>query len=65
MANKSTTQGSAETERERNRYRFGGFKYSLRGPTCWGPDDIVYKIVGSYTFPIDEDAEYSSSSSEE
>jgi len=36
---------------ERDRYRFGGFRYGLRGPSTRGPNVIIPEEPGLYTFP--------------
>jgi hypothetical protein len=45
------------TESEYNKYRFSGIKYSLRGPTNYGPSDYIPQETGLYTFPKGEEQE--------
>lgn len=52
-------------ELEANRYRFGGFRYSLRGPANRGPNDIIPEDTGLYAFPRHEELEEDESSSSE
>lgn len=33
-------------------YRYGGFRYSLRGPAKYGPDEIVPQLPSLYPYPI-------------
>jgi len=42
------------SELTKNRYRFGGYRYGLRGPSTYGPDDIIKEIPGLFTFPRKE-----------
>ena len=52
-------------DREQNalRYRFGGYRYSLRSPDTYGPDDYIPEESGLYPFPHPEADESSSSES--
>ena len=43
------------TEKQKNQYRFEGFRYSLVGPSRSGPDEIVPQVGGLYPFPSDPD----------
>lgn len=47
-----------------DRYRFGGLRVSLRGPSTFGPDDIILEEAGLYPFPKHEELDDESSSSE-
>ena len=48
----SQTQEEIEqAELAKLRYRFGGVRYSLRGPSRYGGDTFVPKNVSFYTFP--------------
>jgi len=38
-------------------YRFSGFKYSLRSPSTWGPDEIIPENSSLYTYPKDDDGD--------
>ena len=49
MDNITTT--TTTTKIDPNVYRFGGFRYSLRAPSTWGPDEIIPQESGLYTFP--------------
>jgi len=40
------------TQKEKDQYRFGGFKYSFRGPEY--PSKIVPQIGGLYPFPKED-----------
>ena len=40
------------TQKEKDQYRFGGFRYSFRGPEY--PDTAVPQIGGLYPFPIED-----------
>jgi len=42
-------------EIDKLKYRFGGFKYSLRSSDTTGPDDIIPQESGLYTFPKGEE----------
>jgi len=42
---------------EEDRYRFGGFKYTLRSPAKYGPSDIIPQNVGLYSFPKGEETD--------
>jgi len=45
-------QEETEEERLANIYRFGGFRYSLRGPYYNASDEIVPQLPGLYDFPV-------------
>lgn len=45
------------TQREKDRYRFGGDKYSIRGPDY--PGDIIRKEDGNFAFPKEDTTEES------
>ena len=47
-----------------DRYRFGGYRYSLRAPDGLGPNDYIPEESGLYPFPKCEELEEESSSSE-
>jgi len=47
-----------------DRYRFGGFRYSLRAPDGLGPDEIIPEEGSLYPYPRHEELEDDSSSSE-
>ena len=38
-------------EIENLKYRYGGFRYSLRGPAKSGPDEIIPEVSSLYPFP--------------
>ena len=40
----------------RNQYRFSAFKYSLRAPSDYGPNDIIPQDRGFFTFPKGDEA---------
>jgi len=40
-----------EEEIQEDRYRYGGFRYSMRAPDKWGPDDIIPEYVSLFAFP--------------
>jgi len=42
-------------EKQKNQYRFGGDRYSLRGTASYGPSDIIGQVTGLYTFPRGEE----------
>ena len=48
-----------------DRYRFGGFRYGLRGSDTWGPNEYIPEETSLYPFPRHEAGEWESSSSEE
>ena len=39
-----------EQEMLKLKYRFGGDRYSLRGPAHWGPSDIIPELPGLYAY---------------
>jgi len=39
------------TELEKNIYRFGAYRYGLRGPAASGPEGVVPEKVSLLTFP--------------
>ena len=47
-----------------DRYRFGGYRYSLRGTDRHGPDDYIPEEESLYPYPRHEELEDDSSSSE-
>jgi len=46
-----------------DRYRFGGFRYSLRAPDGYGPNEIIPEEESLYPYPRHEELEDESSSS--
>jgi len=44
-------QESEEEMLQRLRYRFNGYRYTLRSPDKRGPNDIIPEIRGLYAFP--------------
>lgn len=46
-----------ELKIEEDRYRFGGFKYSLRSPDKYGPNDIIPQDSSLYAFPKGDEAD--------
>ena len=42
---------------EKDRYRFGGIRYGLRGPAHFGPDDFVPSVPGAFPMPADNNEE--------
>ena len=47
----TTTTTTTESERDRNIYRFRGFRYQLQGPPKTGPSDIIPEQSGLMTYP--------------
>jgi len=43
------------TQKEKNQYRFGGYRYSFRGPDY--PQTAVPQVDGYYAFPKDDSVE--------
>lgn len=56
MSSSSSSETSSEDEQlAALRYRFGGFRYSLRGPASCGPDDVIPEDPSLYTMPRQDD----------
>lgn len=51
-----TPEEQQERQLAADRYRFGGFKYTLRAPSCYGPNDIIPQEKGLYAFPKGDEA---------
>jgi len=49
--NTPTPEEREQDERDRNVYRFEGFRYQLQAPSTWGPNEIVPQMVSLYAFP--------------
>jgi hypothetical protein len=47
----TTTTTTTESERDRNIYRFEGFRYQLQGPNKWGPNEVIPEEPGLMTYP--------------
>ena len=49
----SLSSGSMEFDRELYalRYRFWGFRYSLRGPAGFGPSEIIREQASNFAYP--------------
>ena len=45
-----------DAELEGERYRFNGFRYSCRGPSQSGPDNIVPEVSSLYPFPKNQES---------
>jgi len=49
-----TVDPTTWTQKEKDQYRFGGVKYSFRGPDY--PSDTVPQIRGLYSFPKSDES---------
>jgi len=53
----------SDSQLERDRYQFGGFRYGFRGPSTT-PSDYIPEMTSLYAFPRREELIESSESSE-
>lgn len=52
MSDNTKTQYEIELEKlVKDRYRFGGERYSLRGTNHWGTDDWIPQQTSLFAFP--------------
>ena len=54
QADDNTVDPETWSQKEKNQYRFGGVKYSFRGPDY--PSDTVPQIRGLYAFPKSDES---------
>ncbi len=48
-----TPRTALDPEKEKMSYRFRGSRYSMRGPSFSGPDDLIPQESGLFAFPND------------
>jgi hypothetical protein len=51
----TTTTTSSTTTPDPNIYRFEGFRYGLRAPDAYGPNDIIPEQPSLFAFPKGDD----------
>lgn len=59
MSNSSSSSSESSSEISsgalwvfKQQYKYGGFRYSLRGTAKYGPDDIIPQLPSLYPYPI-------------
>jgi len=50
----TTTTTTTMTPQQQAKYRYGGVRYQLQGPSRHGPSWMVPKIDGLYGFPSED-----------
>ena len=51
----TTTTTTTMTSKEQAKYRFGGVRYQMQGPSGYGPAWMVPKEEGLYAFPSSDE----------